>query len=134
MEENVIPLSELESVQHQFENWRKNRKSSKGRIPDELWAKATTLTKTHSVNVVAKTLRLSHADLTKRIAHVKKRPAAVTKPDPSFIELEYKTPSMPPECIIELEDPSGAKMKMCFRGETGLDFLALGKAFWANRK
>lgn len=133
MEEKLIPLSELETVKQQFENWRKNRKSSKGRIPDELWEKATTLTKTHSVNVVAKTLRLSHADLTKRVAHVKKRPAA-TKPAQSFIGLEYKTPLMPPECIIELEDPSGAKMKMCFRGETGLDFLALGKAFWANRK
>jgi len=34
------------------------------------------------------------------------------------------------ECIVEMQDCSGAKMRMCFKGKTDFDFLELGKSFW----
>ena len=37
------------------------------------------------------------------------------------------------ECIIEMADQKGATMQMYFKGQTGIDLLALGKAFWNKR-
>jgi hypothetical protein len=33
------------------------------------------------------------------------------------------------ECIVEMEDGGGSKMKMCFKGKTEFDLLELGKSF-----
>jgi len=132
MEVTPLITSDLETIKTQFENWRATRKGPRARIPANLWEAAIRLTETHSVCKVAKCLRLSYADLKKRITPKKKR-LTTKKTSPSFIEFECKPPLMQSECIIEMEDRTGAKMKMCFRGDTNMDLLELGKAFWTKR-
>ncbi len=132
MEVTPLITSDLKTIKTQFENWRATRKSPRARIPDNLWEAAIRLTETYSVCKVAKSLRLSYADLKNKITQKNKRLTAKKTP-PSFIEFECKPPLMQSECIIEMEDRTGAKMKMCFRGDTNLDLLELGKAFWAKQ-
>ena len=131
MEETTQPESDLEFVKSQFENWRATRKGTRARIPEELWAAAIEVAQGHSVSIVAKALRLSHADLKKRVLG-NLEPSAEDVP-PSFFELKHKPPATPSDCIIELEDRSGIKMKMSFRGGNHQGMLDLAKAIWANR-
>jgi hypothetical protein len=36
------------------------------------------------------------------------------------------------ECIVEMEDGRGGKMRMRFYGKTDFDLLELGKVFWSK--
>ncbi|NOX32421.1 MAG: hypothetical protein GXP56_01600 [Deltaproteobacteria bacterium] len=42
-------------------------------------------------------------------------------------------PEFIPECIVEMEDSGGSKMKMCFKNITGFHLLELGKSFWSKQ-
>lgn len=48
---------------------------------------------------------------------------------PDFIELKYSQ-EVSLECLIEMENKAGSKMRMSFKGKTDFDLLELGKAFW----
>jgi hypothetical protein len=47
--------------------------------------------------------------------------------------LGIEKPSSMPECIVEMEDDSGAKMKIHLRGRMDLDLYELGRSFWSTR-
>lgn len=49
---------------------------------------------------------------------------------PSFVELNFEQSPLVSECIVEMEDSFGAKMRMCFKGKTDFDLLEHGKTFW----
>ncbi len=119
----------LELVRYEFENWRKTRKNHREPIPKQLWGAAVTLTKQYPINHVSKALRLNYTDLKN---HCKKQSS--TKPvenkTSTFVELDGSEIFTPSECIVEMEDSSGAKMRMCFRGKTDFDLMELGKTFW----
>ena len=70
-------------------------------------------------------MRPLYSDLKKRVQGAKDNPGA------AFVEL--KLPDMPGAyCIVEMEKPNGAKMKMHFKGQTTFDLLQLGKVFWSS--
>ena len=119
----------LEDVKQQFSTWRKDR-TKRTSIPGELWEAAINLFrfKEYSINDISKALRLNYSDLKKRISS--RTPIIRDDQSPEFIKLDYSQSVFPSECIVEMEDRSGAKMKMCFRGNTDLDLLELGKSFW----
>ena len=52
----------------------------------------------------------------------------VSRPD--FIELDFAPPRTIPECIIELEDRLGAKLRVHIKNKTDLDLLEFVNAFW----
>ena len=122
----------VEEIRDQFETWRKTREK-RTPIPDALWEAAVSLSPRYSLYQISKALRLNYNDLKCRI---QTSPSSLQSPpaiDPSFIELGLKDPLLPAECIVEMEDQNGAKMRMCFKGEAGLDLLELGKVFWGKR-
>ena len=118
---------ELNAAKVKFCDWRRLKKYPSEPIPEELWQIAEDLSQKHTINKVAKTLRLGYADLKKR---VQKDLVPSTTHHIPFIELSNQHSFTQSECIIEMEDRSGAKMKMHFRGKTDLDLLEMGKAFW----
>lgn len=124
----------LNSVKQKFIAWRKTRIRG-SRIPDELWQAAITVYKSEDLTLhkVARELRLNQSDFKK---HIQKDILVVKKSsNPTFIEMhcEAQPTGFISECIIEMEDCSGSKMKMCFRGETQFDLLELGKSFWRKQ-
>lgn len=87
----------------------------------------------YALHRISKALRLNYTDLKHRAnAHR----ATCEQSDVStagFIELGLNDPMRAAECIIEMADQKGATMRMYFKGDTGLDLLELGKAFWSKR-
>jgi hypothetical protein len=113
----------LEEVQELFALWR-NQKKRRDPIPPALWESAVSLAEQHSINMVAKHLRLNYNELKMRVKGYPIVPAG-KKRSPTFIELAAINTL---ECTIEMEKP-GKKMKMCVRG-TSVNLMELGRQFW----
>jgi len=121
----------LEVVRHQFEAWRKGRRC-RGRIPEALWEAAVGLCREHSICEVSRSLRLNYSGLKNRTPKARDMGFADGKRSEfGFVKLDLGAPIVPSECLVEMEAPNGAKMRMSFRG-TPRDFdpVELGCAFW----
>lgn len=126
------PNIALTQLSEQIERWRQTRKSRRP-MPEQLWQAAARLSRQSSINQVSKALGLNYTALKKRV-YPQDQPGNTPAPSP-FIELGFDHQAAPvAECIVEMEDGRGAKMKMHFRGRTDLDLVELGKAFWAKER
>jgi hypothetical protein len=124
------PTSEqlLGEVKEQFREWRRTRKSPRP-MPEELWQAAVSLSANHSIRQISRELIIDYSTLKKRAQNKKKKAVAkVSRPD--FIELDFSPPRTIPECIIELEDRLGAKMRVHIKNKTDIELLEFVKAFW----
>jgi hypothetical protein len=90
------------------------------------------LTAKHSISKISKELVVDYSALKKRVPIKKKNTAAEMSPA-GFIELNLEPPAAVTECIVEMQDNLGAKMRMHIRGKTDFDLLQLAKAFWSKR-
>lgn len=63
---------------------------------------------------------------------IKKKDAAASINPPDFIEVNLEPPATVSECIVEMQDRLGSKMRMHFKGQTDLDLLQLAKVFWTK--
>ncbi|MFK5954037.1 MAG: hypothetical protein QM498_13325 [Desulfobacterium sp.] len=134
---SATSTSTLEEVKQQFKIWRKTKTNSKERIPASLWHAAAEVFKTgdHSLHRIAKTLHLNQTSLKQYVQQQFPR-AIKVKPEeepPSFIAFELDSPLLVSECVIEMEDTTGAKMRMCLRGNTDPSILEICKSFWKQQ-
>ena len=125
------PCPSLSEVKEQFKIWRRTRKGLRP-IPKKLWAAAVDLTAKHSISQIAKELVLDYSTLKKRAA-VKKKTGSASMSPADFIEVNLQPPATVAECIVEMQDILGSKMRMHFRGKTDFDLLELAKAFWSKK-
>ncbi len=135
----IIPYStlpairpSLEIVRHQFGTWRKRRRC-RSRIPESLWQAAIGLCQAHSICEVSRTLRLNYNGLKSRVPKdtTEMGLAPGQRPDLNFVKLDFGTPVAPSECLVEMEAPNGARMRMSFKGvPRDFDPVELGRAFW----
>ncbi len=125
-------LATLEKVRQIFSDWRKTRTSR--RMPGHLWQAAANLyhNRGMSINRIARSLRLNHSALKAKIIDM---PADTVEPpveDPAPMFIEVPPAPALSDCVIEMENPSGAKMRMCFRGRADPAMLSLGRYFLAG--
>ena len=125
------PIASLNEVKEQFKTWRKTRKSPRP-IPKKLWAAAVSLAANHSISQISRELVLDYSALKKRAA-IKNKDSAASMSPSSFIEVNLEPPAAVAECIVEMQDIAGAKMRMHFRGRPDFDLLELAKAFWSKK-
>jgi hypothetical protein len=125
------PCPTISEVKEQFKIWRKTRKSPRP-IPEKLWAAAVSITANHSISQISKELVVDYSALKKRM-FIKKKDSAAKMSPPGFIELNLEPPAAVSECIVEMQDTLGAKMRLHFRGKTDFDLLELAKAFWRKK-
>jgi hypothetical protein len=116
---------DLERGRSRLQAWRRQRKAG-GRIPQALWAMATRLAKAHGVSRTAAVLGLDYYRLKERAE------VAVSEPPaggPAFVEL---TPPVlaTKQCRIELDNGSGATMRVQLVGYDAADVEALSRSFW----
>ena len=130
MEEKQLTTSNsvFVEIRNQLETWRNSSRKGKS-IPKQIWDSTVRLAQEYGVSSASKELRLSYNDLKKRVYsfHTQKREKEISKS--SFIELDLNGSTSPEECIVEMEDNRGSKMKIHIKGQNGLDFIALGRAF-----
>lgn len=130
----TAPDFSLDKVKERFEYWRATR-PKRERIPAALWEAAVRLTRDYAISRVAKTLRLSYTDLKRHVENKisAKTPAVKADAFADFIELEMPFPPEGSggcrECVVEMEDGQGSRIRMCFAGGVPFDLLELGKAF-----
>ena len=135
----------LEGTRRRFERWR-GTCEGRTRIPEALWASAVKAAGKYGVYPTSRALRLDYYSLKKRVeaaglmgesteggaGRVAGRPSVVR-----FIELaapaSARHPSTDvPECLVELEDPRGAKMRIHLKGASAPDLAALSRSFWSS--
>ncbi|MEA3362253.1 MAG: hypothetical protein U9Q61_03165 [Thermodesulfobacteriota bacterium] len=121
------PTITLKSVKQKFKDWRDTRKH-RSRIPDELWEAAASLSGQYSVHYISKTLRVNHSALRDRVAA--RSMHENMEGQTCFFELPPPASLPIAECLVEMENSQGDKMRMHFAGEVNLDLLALGQDFW----
>jgi hypothetical protein len=121
----------LEGIRDQFETWRKTREK-RTTIPDALWEAAISLWPRYSLCQISKALRLNYSDLKFRVQASQSFLQSSPVIGPAFIDLGLKSPILPAECTIEMEDQNGAKIRIYFKGEAVFDLLELGKVFWSK--
>jgi hypothetical protein len=132
-------IAALEKARHLFADWRKS-KTGRARIPENLWQTAADLYHSHgmSINRIARSLSLGHSTLKAKIFD--NPPAAIESFDdpssatgaasPMFVELPPF--SVHSECVIEMENQSGTKIRLCLRGRADPAVLDLGRYFLAG--
>ena len=131
MESRNLPIrteipSEIEELSRRIEQWRSDRFRGR-RMADPLWASAVQLATRHGACRVARCLRLDYYSL-------KERMQCGAEPKPTFIELP-SLPSAPAmECSIELERPSGSRMRIHVKGTALPDFAALTRVFCGAKR
>lgn len=121
----------LEQVEQRFRCWRESRKQG-GRIPPALWAAAVNMAKEHGVHRISRQLRLDYNRLKQRVVPVG---AATGAPmvDAKFVELFAAPASKAPsvcECIVELHNVRGAKMRVELNAGGLAGLASLCNAFW----
>ncbi|MFH0966036.1 MAG: hypothetical protein V2A58_18715 [Planctomycetota bacterium] len=116
-------------AQRKIERWR-TRQRPRAQIPEELWREAAELACAHGINRTARALRLDYYSLKKHAAAA----ARSRERAPEFVEiLPGGMPAPRPECTIEVEDESGAKMRIRLQGADLPDLPACLTAFGAGR-
>ena len=124
----------LEQLKQRFICWRESRKQGE-RIPQALWSAAVGETKQHGVYQVARTLRLDYTYL-KRLVGPSGRAKSPAKIDTQFVELFAAPPAKASsvcECIVELENVRGAKMRVELNAGGLAGLASLCSSFWSAR-
>ena len=147
---------DLEDVAKQFKHWRESRVRGE-RIPVALWGEAVQMCQQHTPQRVASVLRIALAGLMQRLEHggdgVASRPLLATQ----FVEVLMSTPFVaeadcaaprlqiapvakrpPPsstlrpanECVLEMENVHGAKMRVQLNGAGFASLGPLLSSFW----
>ena len=126
----VIPVR-LEAGRRRFERWRGTR-TGRSRIPERLWTSAVRLAGVYGLCRTARTLGLDYNALKRRVESAgvndssagpgskrktrtrSRSNARKSARDPAmtFVELPPLERLGAPECIVELEHPRGAKMRI----------------------
>jgi hypothetical protein len=124
----------LECLRRRFERWRRSCKAH-ARIPDSLWDAAVVAADRHGVSRTANVLRVNYHALKKRLD---RKTAAVGGPEArgeaQFVELTPFASTGSCECVLELEDVGGAKMRVRLQGVGMPDLAALGRSFWDRNR
>lgn len=123
----------LSQLKRQFEKWRALRRVGE-RIPPQLWEGAVSAAADHGAYRVARELNLDYAVLKRRAAPAAGDAPAGALAAPHFVELFAPSgPTMPvagAQCVVELANARGAKMRLELRGSALAGLPALCTAFW----
>ena len=121
----------LEQVEQRFRRWREGRQRGE-RIPPALWAAAVDVAKEHGLHRIAHELHVDYDGLKRRVERAGDT-APRGKLDTQFVELF--APAAPAagglrECVVELENARGAKMRVELNGHGLAGLAGLCSAFW----
>ncbi len=121
----------LQELSGRFEDWRRTRRG-KLPIPEQLWAAAAELARSHGVCQTAQVLRLEYKKLKQLTDGEADRKPALRRRAPApatFVELT--PPTAAAECVIELEGPRG-KLRIQWKGATAPDLAGLSRVLWES--
>jgi hypothetical protein len=121
----------VEQLRRRFVEFRQTH-AVRSRLPEELWAAAAKLARRDGMQATARALDVDQPSLkkwTERFEpHAKQRRTLRRPPAPSFVELLAPTSG----CRVEVESPTGAKLRLEFASLAGEQLAELIRAFAAS--
>jgi hypothetical protein len=121
------PIPEaIVQLQRQLDQFRSTR-PRRTKLPEPLWQAAVELARQHGIYPVAHPLRLDYMGLKKRLGGIATLRRKSTKP--VFVELTAPNATLPHECAIDFECPSGRKMRIQWKASAPPDWLGLLRAW-----
>ena len=128
---SITPIeiaADLEEVRQQFESWRSTR-APRSRMPEAMWASAVKLARQYGLYRTAKALRLDYVRLKSLVGGGDTTDKTQA---PKFVEL-VAAPSQAVQCIVELENGRGKKMRIHLPASAVRDLIALGRRCWSAK-
>jgi hypothetical protein len=116
---------DLVRARNQFQAWRGRRKAGEP-IPRALWDLAVRLAVEHGVSRTATVLRLDYYRLKKLAEATTGEPGASR---PTFVEFTSPV-TVAKRCRFELDNGSGATLRVQLIGYDTADLEALSRSFW----
>jgi hypothetical protein len=124
---NRLKDQSLKKVQQRFKRWRIKRQK-RGLIPERLWAEAVRAVHENSPSRVSRALGLNYQELKRRVEDKAIDRELNTDLMNKFVEFDIST-VMGAECIVEVQEGHGGKMKMHLKNVSGVTPVELVKAF-----
>ena len=118
----------LSDVESQFERWRQGRKRGT-RIPEALWQAAVEAAGQCGVSRTAQTLGLDYYGLKERLECAVE--VSESKPVAAREFLEIPLFASSPDCVLEMADAQGARLRVELRGSAAEHCEALAQALWS---
>lgn len=130
--ENLIPASaraeSLERVKQRFAQWRASRRRGQ-HIPRALWAAAVGLAGEHGAERIAHELRINYGRLTQRLDG---GGAGTAGEVASFVEVVTPSAIGGGECVIEMQNARGARVRIEIKGGDLPGCVAgVSRSFWS---
>ena len=129
----------LEAIRRRLERWRQTR-HGRSRIPAGLWASAVKAVGRYGLNPTARALGLDYKSLQRHVAAAcpSDGRAGDGGPGPeapaTFVELASPVVSGGlAECVLELENVGGAKMRIHLKAVPVPDLVALSRSLWGGQ-
>ncbi|MFH1844393.1 MAG: hypothetical protein ABIF77_14425 [bacterium] len=122
-------------VQVRVERWRE-RRATRGRMPEELWTAAVSLARVHGLYPIARALRLDYGSLKKRVERSPDSGSEDTDNVVRFVEIDPRhlvPPLAPSGPVVELLDVEGTTLVIRLSGGESLDVPAVVEAFRRRR-
>lgn len=132
--QRYMQADSLAEARRRFERWRKTRGSG-GRIPHELWMAAGKAAAAHDAESVAAELGLDPERLRywSRVAAAdpaENAPATFVELPPRADFVGMANTCQAAECLLELEEPSGRRLRIALKGAATTQVLELGRVLW----
>ncbi len=117
------------AVSHsQFERWRQSRKRG-ARIPKTLWQAATEAARECGVSKAAQALGLDYYGLKKRVESTLEVSESEPAAGREFLEIPLFASA--PDCVLEMADAEGARLRVELRGTAAAQCQTLAQALWS---
>ena len=117
----------LSDVRSRFERWRRSRKRG-ARIPEELWQAAVEAAQEHGVSKASQALSLDYYGLKKRLESAAELSESEQAAGRGFLEIPLLASA--PECVLEMEDAQGARLRIELKGPAAAHCQTLAEALW----
>jgi len=139
-QETVHYRDDVEQVRRRWAEWRSTH-AVRSRLPEELWAAAVELVQRDGIDATARALDVDKPSLRKwagrlnparpQPARRKSQPKQKANDLPAFVELLASGSGTGTSCMVEVESPRGAKLRLELKGVQTSELAELIRVFAA---
>ena len=132
---------DVEQVRRQWTEWRSTH-AVRSRLPEELWAAAVELVQRDGIDATARALDVDKPSLRKWAGRLNPAPSQPTRRKsqpkqrvnalPAFVELLASGSGTGTTCLVEVESPRGAKLRLELKAIPTSDLGELIRPFAAS--
>ena len=140
-QETALYRDDVEQVRRRWTEWRSTH-AVRSRLPEELWAAAVELVQRDGIDATARALDVDKPSLRKWAGRLnptpsqpgrrKSQPKQSANALPAFVELLASGTGTAMSCMVEVESPRGAKLRLELKGIQTSQLAELIRAFAAT--